>query len=92
MKYPKSGQQHVAALWVMAEGVEEVPLGSLRESLDIWRSYLRLLGSCESPNSFPGVKELILQNVKSTQEMSLFRINVSFWHAQKGDHTGIITK
>lgn len=89
MKHPKSGQQDMAASWLVAEGVEQVPLGSLLESLDVLRSYFRLLGSCESPNCFPSIKKLISQNAKSTQEMSLFRISISFWHAGKGDHTGI---
>lgn len=82
----------MAASWLVAEGVEHMPLGNLLESLYVLHSYLWLLSWSESPNSFPGGKKLILQNVKSTQEMSLFRINISFWRIQKGDHIGIMTK
>lgn len=48
MKYLKSGQEHVAAPCLMEEGVEQVPLGNLLESLYLLHGYLWLRGCCES--------------------------------------------
>lgn len=48
MKYLKSGEKHVAAPCPVEEGVEQVPLGKLLESLCILDNHLWLLGCCES--------------------------------------------